>query len=174
MEMKYLAHHHRLQNAAHHLQGFAGSAKLTYYIFEGILVGLVNSKAIHLSAWTGGGAGSTRNKPNESANNPYAYGLKEVDDKSKHIHVHGGPIPPGRYRIHLPGRNEKVGLSAQLDPLQPLPNKRGGFLIHRMGPHGSDGCIVLADKDFYPLMHSLTASRGGMLVVCQALDSVFV
>ena len=174
MESKHLAVHHRLHSSRQHAHVMTGNARLTYYIFEGLLVGIINGAMIHVSAWTGGGAGSTKNTPNETANNPYYYGLEEVDNKPKHVHVHGGPIPPGRYTIHPPAHNKTVGLSAQLDPLQKLPNDRAGFLIHKVGPHGSDGCIVLADKDFHALMNSLKASQGGALVVCQAADSVFV
>ena len=60
------------------------------------------------------------------------FALKEVDEKKRH--VHGGPIPPALYQIHLPATNKHVGLSALLEPLTPLPNYRGGFFIHARGP----------------------------------------
>ena len=125
----------------------------------------------------GAGEAAPKNQTTDSANNPYLYGLKEVDLKiknsSKKTHVHGGPIPPGRYDVLPPAHHEKLGLSAKLEPLQKLPNDRGGFYIHGKGPHGSDGCIVLDRSDLVPLMRDLKASGGGSLVVCQAVESAF-
>jgi hypothetical protein len=176
MDLKHQALHHALHNAKH-ANDSAGTAHLTYYIFEGVLVGMADSRFVHISALSGGGGGSTKNPTSDSANNPYLYGLKEVDlkfkNKSKNIHVHGGPIPPGRYRIVPPAHHAKLGLSAKLEPLQKLPNERGGFYIHGTGPHGSDGCIVVGRSDLAVLMHELKASRGGSLVVCQAMESAF-
>jgi hypothetical protein len=176
MDLKYQALHHALhkRETARHV---TGTAHLTYYIFEGVLVGIVDSNPVHLTAYSGGGGGSTKNPSSESANNPYLYALKEVDlkfkDKSKNVHVHGGPIPPGIYRIEPPAHHKTLGLSAKLVPQQPLPNDRGGFYIHGSGPHGSDGCIVLGRPDLYKFMHSLAVSKGGNLVVCQAMESAF-
>jgi hypothetical protein len=172
-------HHHLRQHAKETTRSVAGTAQLTYYIFEGVLVGCIERDLIHISAWSGGGGGSTQhrtddsaNNPYMSANNPYMYALKEVDNKAKHIHIHGGPIPPGAYRIHSPDHHPKLGLSAQLQPLTPLPNNRGGFYIHGQGPHGSDGCIVPSKDDFQGFMEKLKVSKGGKLHVSQAMDGV--
>jgi hypothetical protein len=176
MDLRHQALHHALHKPSTAVD-VGGNAHLTYYIFEGVLVGIADSKLIHLSAYSGGGGGSTKNPTTESANNPYLYALKEVDlkfkDKSKNKHVHGGPIPPGGYRVETPATHKKLGLSAKLVPQQALPNDRGGFYIHGSGPHGSDGCIVLGKSDLYKFMHALTASKGGSLVVCQAMESAF-
>lgn len=176
MDLKYQALHHALHKAKQGNDG-GGTAHLTYYIFEGVLVGIIEAKFVHITAFSGGGGGSTRNRTSDSANNPYQYGLKEVDlkfkNQAKNIHIHGGPIPPGRYKILPPTHHEKLGLSAKLDSLQKLPNDRGGFYIHGTGPHGSDGCIVVGGSEFHTLMHDLKASRGGSLVVCQAMESAF-
>jgi hypothetical protein len=151
-----------------------GTARLTYYIFEGVLVGFVEQDLIHITAWSGGAGGSKSHAPNENANNPYMYALKAKDNKARGVHTHGGPIPPGRYRIHIPGPHGHYKLCAVLDPLQPLPNKRDGFLIHGRGPHGSDGCIVpMNDDDFTSLMEKLKVSKGGLLHVCQSMDGAF-
>jgi hypothetical protein len=176
MDLRHQALHHALHKTKAHV-ALGGSALLTYYIFEGVLVGILDSRFVHLTAHSGGGGGSTKNLTTESANNPYLYGLKEVDikfkDKSKNKHVHGGPIPPGTYTIETPSNHKKLGLSARLVPHHALPNDRGGFYIHGPGPHGSDGCIVVDRSDLHKFMHALTASKGGSLVVCQAMESAF-
>jgi len=166
-------HHHLRQHAKEKAHSVAGTAQMTYYIFEGVLVGFVERDLIHISAWSGGAGGSTMHRTDASANNPYMYALKEVDNKATHIHIHGGPIPPGTYRIHTPDHHPKLGLSARLEPITPLPNNRGGFYIHGQGPHGSDGCIVPSSDDFQGLMEKLKVSRGGKLHVCEAMDGAF-
>ena len=169
------AHRHLLVHGKKTVRRSPGTAQLTYYIFEGVLVGFIGTELIHLSAWSGGAGGSNKNRPDDSANNPYMYAMREVDNKKKKIHVHGGPIPPGGYRILPPGHHANLGLSARLEPEPPrrLPNDRGGFYIHGQGPHGSDGCIVPSKADFPGLMEKLKASQGGSLHVCQAMDGAF-
>ena len=148
-----------------------GTAQLTYYIFEGVLAGTIGSDMVHVIAWSGGAGGSTKNPTDDSANNPYRYALKERDSK-KH-HVHGGPIPPGKYQILPPAKHDKLGLSAKLEPSRTLPNHRGGFYIHGQGPHGSDGCIVPEKAEFPDLMAKLKASQGGTLFVLEGMDGSF-
>src|SRR5258708_4518336 len=105
MAVKLPSLHRRLHQTMHD-SSVTGSARLPYYNFEGIITGLVSNSVCHATAWRGGAGGSTRHNPNDTANNPYMYALKEVDDRSRHVHIHGGPIPPGRYRIHAPGPNK--------------------------------------------------------------------
>src|SRR5690348_9754732 len=133
-------HPHKHQ---HPIQHAVGSASLTYYIFEGTLAGVVNGTTYAISALTGGGGGSTQHPTSGSMNNPYMYGLKTTGTGAQH--QHGGPIPLGRYTIAKPSHHPHLGLSARLDPQQPMPSNRGGFFIHNRGPHGSDGCIVPTD-----------------------------
>jgi hypothetical protein len=56
--------------------------------------------------------------------------------------------------------------------------------IHGMGPHGSDGCIVILEDEenrkagkphvkLNALLSDIKASGGGRLVVLQAVDSAF-
>jgi hypothetical protein len=149
-----------------------GTAQLTYYIFEGVLVEFVGTDLIHMTAWSGGAGGSTKNSTDNSANKPYMYAFKEIDNKKK-IHVHGGPIPPGKYRILPPGHHAKLGLSAKLGPEQRLPNDRGGCYIHNRGPHGNDGCIVPTKAEFPELMAKLKESNGGSLSVFEAMEGAF-
>jgi hypothetical protein len=166
-------HAHLVQHGKKAAKRSPGTAQLTYYIFEGTLAGFIGEEMIHLSAWSGGAGGSTRHDTDGSVNNPYMYGLKEVDNKKQKLHVHGGPIPPGKYRILPPSQHSKLGLSARLEADHPLPNHRGGFFIHGQGPHGSDGCIVPSRQDFPGLMEKLKASGGGTLFVLQAMEGAF-
>jgi hypothetical protein len=153
----------------HHSSNAKATANLTYYIFEGVLAGSVNEMTVQISAVTGGGGGSTKHTPSDSMNNPYMYGLKTAS--IGHQHQHGGPIPLGTYKISPPAHHPHLGLSARLDPAKPLPNNRGGFFIHGRGPHGSDGCIVPTDASkFRGLMHELTLSQGGTLIVAETMD----
>jgi|SRR5581483_2838265 len=146
------------------------SSDLTYYIFEGLLVGYANGHMVHISAVSGGAGGSTKEKAAFSMNNPYMEALKTVGSGKQH--VHGGPIPPGSYKIEKPGKHPHLGLSARLDHLTKKPPMgRDGFFIHGRGPHGSDGCIVPLDAtDFQKLMKNLEATDGGSLVVVETTD----
>ena len=144
-------------------------AQLTYYLFEGVLVGTADGRPFHILALSGGGGGSTKAAPADSTNNPYMTGLKTRD--SKKSHVHGGAIPPGKYIIAVPAQHPHLGRSAQLTPVgsQPMYG-RGGFYIHGRGPHGSDGCIVpLNTQQFAELMQALERVKGGALRVEEAM-----
>jgi hypothetical protein len=139
-------------------------ANLTYYIFEGVLTGTVGGKLFHMSALSGGGGGSTKHRPATSVNNPYMEALKTRSSSTSH--VHGGPIPPGKYTILKPSHHPHLGLSAKLVHPHFRPMGRDGFYIHGRGPHGSDGCIVpLESPKFQELMTALALSNGGVLFV---------
>jgi len=144
-------------------------ANLTYYIFEGVLTGTANGHMIHVSAVSGGGGGSKLHGGNNDTNNPHSQGVKTVEGKN---HVHGGPIPTGRYKVLTPSRNPHLGLAARLDPYDAEQAKhmlgRDGFYIHGRGPHGSDGCIVPMEQ-FAEVMAALTKDRGGVLFVLEAM-----
>lgn len=146
------------------------SASLTYYIWEGVLTGIADGHMVNLRALSGGGGGSTQHGGNSDTNNPYSQGVKTGG--SGKSHVHGGPIPVGRYRIQSPSRNPHLGLSARLDPYDHSQEGqmfgRDGFFIHGRGPHGSDGCIVPLDS-FQDLMKWLETDRGGVLFVLEAM-----
>ena len=146
-------------------------ANLTFYITEGVLAGTANGHMIQISAVSGGGGGSKRNPPNASMNNPSDQSLKEVEGPN---HVHGGPIPAGRYKMMTPHRHRVLGLSARLDPYDDVQASqmygRDAFYIHGRGPHGSDGCIVLMEH-FADTMAALTRDRGGVLYVLEAMGN---
>jgi hypothetical protein len=125
---------------------------------------------IHLTALSGGGGGSTRHRSTDSVNNPYMEGRRTKGSAKLASHTHGGPIPPGRYKINTPAQYPHLGLAARLDHPGFRPLGRDGFYIHG-GPHGSDGCIVPLDHArFIELMNALTRSHGGTLVVEETAD----
>lgn len=147
------------------------SAVLTYYIREGLLVGICEGKIFNIPALSGGGGASTRRAPTGAVNNPYMEGLKTAGAGISKGHVHGGPIPPGKYVVHSPSHHPHLGLSARLDHPRFRPMGRDGFFIHGRGPHGSDGCIVPTNVlQFTDLMASLSKSHGGTLVVEETAD----
>ena len=170
MDLQSVAvHYHRSVHAHSAKQKRSpGTGQLSYFIFEGVLVGVFGSDQVYFTAWSGGAGGSRRLKPTDDANNPYSYGVKEVADP---LHpTRGGPIPPGPYHILPPGKDPHLGHCSKLVPLFTPLNHRGGFAIHGQGPKGSDGCIVVPDKSFRPLMDKLRQSGGGHLHVCESMD----
>ena len=99
-------------------------------------------------------------------NNPYMEAWKTQPETRTKGHVHGGPVPPGKYTIHTPSQHPHLGLSARLVHPSWKPMGRDGFFIHSRGPHGSDGCIVPLDAGkFRELMSALTETHGGTLFV---------
>ena len=145
-------------------------ANLTYYIYEGVLVGRAGGSQFHMLALSGGGSGSTRNAPNFGGGfYPYLTGKKTTGTGA--THQHGGPIPPGRYIIHSPEQNAHLGLSAFLEPDGGNMMGRSGFYIHGRGPHGSDGCIVPLEN-FQHLMDAIQKDGGGTLFVQEAMGGV--
>ena len=147
---------------------------LAYYIWEGLLTGIANGIGVTILAGSGGGAGSTKHPATSSANNPYMEGLKTRSMSETKGHVHGGPIPPGKYAIKKPRIHNHLGFSAELVHPRWKPMGRDGFYIHGRGPHGSDGCIVPLDpRQFQNLMSALTASDGGTLYVEESMEGGF-
>ena len=146
-------------------------AALTYYIREGVLIGVIEGRMFHIEAMSGGAGGSTKHSGTKAVNNPYMEGLKTSGTASSSLHVHGGPLPPGKYIVHTPARHPHLGLSARLEHPRFRPMGRDGFYIHYRGPHGSDGCIVPLDRaKFDGLMIALSKSHGGTLFVQETND----
>lgn len=150
-----------------------GKASLTYYIFEGLLVGTVNGKSVHILAACGGRAGSKTEGVVDGhvANNPYQTPRKIPPYPT------GGPLPTGVYSIDKPLPNYKG--NGPWAHLHPRPGNqmfgRVKFAIHGRGPRGSDGCIVpLHPHEFHHLMDGLEADGGGTLVVCDAIGGSLV
>ncbi len=146
-------------------------ANLTYYIWERLLVGTANGGPFNIAALSGGGGGSTQHRPTAAANNAYMEAFKTTGKAGAKEHVHGGPIPPGKYTIKKPGQHPHLGLAAEVAHPQWKPMGRDGFYIHGRGHHGSDGCIVPLEPDqFRELMSALTKSNGGILIVQETMS----
>jgi hypothetical protein len=144
---------------------------LTYCIFEGLLTGVVANRIFRIFALSGGAGGSTKHTTTESVNNVYMEGLKTKGAATSRAHIHGGPIPPGRYVIEPPCQHPHLGLAARLVHPHRRPMGRDGFFIHGRGPHGSDGCIVPVNPiEFQALMTALQTSSGGVLFVQETED----
>ena len=145
-------------------------ASLSYFIWERLLAGVIGGQQIHIPALSGGGGGSNRRPSNDDANNPYSVGVQTDGAPDAFDHRHGGPIPLGKYIIKPPARHPRLGPSARLEPTAQPMLGRSGFLIHGRGRHGSDGCIVPINQDHLkPLLEALTASKGGVLYVEEAM-----
>ncbi len=147
----------------------SGGAALTYYIFEGVLVGMAGGKFFHVFAGSGGRSGSKHKDAVDSsvANNPYRTARRHPD------YATGGPLPPGEYAIAKPVANYKGrGRWATLTQVSGAGYGRGGFAIHGAGgPRGSDGCIVPLNKaEFHAVMDALEADGGGTLFVLDAMS----
>lgn len=148
-----------------------GKARLTYYIFEGLLTGTVGGRYVHIFALSGGGATATKvstGKDRQAVNSPYRTNQRTTKG------IRGGPIPPGRYVIKKPAPwHHKT--AARLEPVNPVgfyaaTGRDGGFLIHLRGGSGSDGCIVPIDSaQFHTLMKGLEQDEGGSLWVFESL-----
>jgi hypothetical protein len=52
------------------------SADLTYYIREGVLVGVIGRRMFNMTVLSGGAGGSTKASGTDAVNNPYMEGLK--------------------------------------------------------------------------------------------------
>jgi hypothetical protein len=158
----------------------AGKARLVYYILEQRLDGRAGGQHVALHACSGGWR---RDQKNWSANNPYGVQHQTghaTGAKSPSAESHGGPIPPGQYRVLSPSRTAKefpgfvnkpgIGCAAYLAP-QPGTRLygRSGFFIHK-GKH-TDGCIVpLHPTQFNRLMAALDEDGGGILQVVSSIE----
>lgn len=149
-------------------------ANLTYYLFEGLLVGTLNGRGVMMSSVRSGGAAGSKTKGRTQAsvvNNPYRTGQKAGD----HHRIIGGPIPLGAYSIGPPtgsGYARRARLTPSMgEAAFTKATGRGGFLIHFTGPIGSDGCLVPTDaSEFTRLMDGLAADGGGILHVLESTN----
>ena len=76
------------------------SANLTYYVFEGVLIGQAGGSQFQLFARSGGGGGTTKGGETFVGNNPYMTAFKTAGKGKKH--QHGGPVRLGRNKIEKP------------------------------------------------------------------------
>jgi hypothetical protein len=145
------------------------TTELTYYIWEGLLTGFAAGRLIHICALSGGRGGTTVPRATTGiANNPYATGVKTSGTGT--AHQHGGPLPVGDYTINAPAQHPHLGRSCRLDPdPRNRMHHRGGFFIHRQGPHGSDGCIVPLEHFDY-LLDQVQKDGNGKLHVLETMS----
>lgn len=142
-----------------------GNASLAFYILNGILRGTIGEKTVAMPMYSGGGGGSTKNKPDPSVNDPRETTLKTKEKP----HVHGGPLPTGWYSVRKPRiGSDGGGIPGRCAKLVPdadnAMHDRDAFYIHGRGPHGSDGCLVpKAREDFKTLMDDLEKAAGSKL-----------
>ena len=145
------------------------ATELTYYIFEGLLVGFAGGGFIHIFAGSGGGAGSKVHHTSWTANNPYATGVKTTGKAAAKSHQHGGPLPLGNYTIHPSAQHSRLGRSCFLEPdSHNYMHARSAFFIHGQGRHGSDGCIVPFEKLGF-LLDQIDKDGGGTLHVLETM-----
>ena len=142
---------------------------LYFSILAGRLWGSIGAETVNMHGVVGGRGGSKIKGAADTsvANNPFK--MCQKTDHTANPPVHGGPLPIGTYRLGSPGPHGHLGLSIPLNMsggFYPFGNcGRDGFYIHGQGPHGSDGCIVLAYSDLQKLKTLLTKTPGGTLVV---------
>ena len=124
---------------------------LSYSIANERLYGTVNGKTINFRAYSGGGRGSTSGVERHD--------LKHWDEQKKapqsyKVTTRGGPLPTGFYTASYYGHHKHLGDCAKLYPTvtallytdisgHPQFTERDNFYIHKRGPKGSDGCIVV-------------------------------
>ncbi len=123
---------------------------LTYSIAREWLQGSIGNQTFSMHAWSGGRRGSTT--PGASQ---HGYGSHNVFRKEQNG-VNGGPLPPGiylcRYVTNGSG-GESIRLDQTVTSLFQIDAQahvrfynRDGMYIHRRGPIGSQGCIVVENE----------------------------
>jgi hypothetical protein len=141
-------------------------------------VGLLAGNPFEMSALSGGGGGSTKSAPADTVNNPYNTGVETRGRPRRSESCAWGSDSARALQDSNTAVDKHVGLSARLDPEnKSKKHARGGFLIHNRGPHGSDGCIVPAERNdsvrkrqFNKLITGLSLSRGGSLIVAESMS----
>jgi hypothetical protein len=142
---------------------------LTYYIYEGWLIASSATETMEMAASSGGRGGSTLGTKVETpeANNPYVVEKKWLKQNGRTIQ-HGGPLPPGVYKVHPPIDSQKLGRCALLEPQ--FPTRRTGLYLHGPGQQGSQGCLVPHEKTgFSRLIDALDNDGGGRLLVFEGI-----
>jgi hypothetical protein len=138
------------------LRGFRGASMLIYDIQSEWLQGDVGNRRFRIHAVSGGGRGSRLNPEGDQLIRSWSPGTKENQKNG----IRGGIIPPGFYTCrHVPNHpkfGECIFLEQTItslfvgDPGSPAGLRlhgRDGFYIHGAGPKGSDGCIVISNKE---------------------------
>ena len=146
---------------------------LIYDIQSELLHGDVGSQHFRVHAVSGGGRGSYLKPEGDELLRSWSFLTKEEASKS----IRGGIIPPGpyvcRYVANHSTFHECIYLEQTVasllvpDPASPAGIKvhdRGGFYIHGSGPKGSDGCIVVRDKQERLRLNKAIKTNGATLL----------
>lgn len=123
---------------------------LTYSIAREWLEGSIGNENFSLRAWSGGRRGSTT--PGAAQHNYESYNVFRKEKNG----VDGGPLPPGLYICHYatdgPG-GESIRLDLTPSSIFQIDSQanvrfydRDGLYIHKRGPIGSQGCIVVENE----------------------------
>lgn len=151
--------------------------RLTYFVSKELLTGQIDGKQFEIKAVSGGARGSTAGKAQDSMASydpkKATSGLGTEQDER------GGVLPPGLWWVYPPEwKNDKKHptLGSWVSYLKPVGNqakkfpkreygKETGFFIHGTGPHGSNGCIVIAGEVRHNLLLAVEKARGVALEV---------
>ncbi len=80
-------------------------------------------------------------------------------------HVHGGPLPSGHWKLHVPGsRHPDQGrLRPNWIPVGPVGQGRTHIYIHPAGTL-TEGCIAVRDSTKYKQIFDLVKAEGGGVI----------
>ena len=145
-------------------------ALLTYDAAAERLSGTINPKEprFDMKAYSGGSRGHLQKHKSDATKYLYAsaatiqshLATTQTNDPHGHYLQRGGTLPPGHYNCKYLKNYKRFGECIRLVPQSDAKRiqvplavalkfhqtnfdpERSGFLIHRFGPKGSDGCIV--------------------------------
>ena len=127
-------------------------AQLTYNVFEGTLVARPERQkgAMLFALAISGGS-----------NHWWDASRRQRGPHGTPGHVHGGPIPPGLWRLHPPGSHHPDGgkYHATWIPVGPVRG-RSCIYIHPAGTL-TEGCIAVKDHTVYEQFRELLQAEGG-------------
>ena len=141
-------------------------ATLTYDVYTGVLVAQ-SDKNLALRIFATGASGGA---------NYYEFGrVRQVGKHGTKNHVHGGPIPVGKWPILKPGSPHPDGgaLRPKWIPVGPVSH-RTHIYIHPKGTL-TEGCIAVDDPvRFFEIRQLLNNENGGTLFVIPGRTDVLV
>lgn len=141
-------------------------ATLTYDVYTGVLIAQSDTNPTVRIFATGVSGGS----------NYYEFaGVRQVGKHGAKNHVHGGPIPIGKWPILKPGSPHPDGgvLRPNWIPVGPVRH-RTHIYIHPKGTL-TEGCIAIDDSiRFFEIRRLLEKENGGTLFVIAGRNDVLV
>lgn len=142
-------------------------ATLTYDLYTGVLIAQSDKNPENRVLATALSGGSNYHEFS---------GVKQVKSHGARGHVHGGPIPLGRWKVHAPGTAHPDGgrLRPNWIPIGPVSNGRTLLYIHPRGTL-TEGCIAVDDDMRFLEIRSLVErEKGGEIFVLAGRDGVLV